>query len=303
MSDTTRVLFDAPGPKARVRYRILAVIGLLLLAGLVYVVYGRLDEKEQLTAARWDWVLTGSAWNNYLIPGIIDTLRAAAIAIVCASVLALALAMARMSDLAPLRWLAGIIVEFFRAVPVLVMMLFIFYFLSHRGWFPSDLNPLIGVVVGLTLYNSAVLCEVIRNGVTSLPAGQREAGLSIGLTSSQVRRSILIPQSLTAMLPTLVSQVIVITKDTALGYIILYPELLTRARNIGSAESATLPAYVVVAVLFILLNYALSKLAEWIENRQRKRNRSSGQVADANEPPPIAPIPAGGPGGGAVGGF
>lgn len=299
MSDTTRVLFDAPGPKARVRYRILAVIGVLLLVGLLYVVYGRLDEKEQLTAARWDWVLTGSAWNNYLIPGIIDTLRAAAIAIVCASVLALALAMARMSDLAPLRWLAGIIVEFFRAVPVLIMMLFIFYFLSHRGWFPSDLNPLIGVVVGLTLYNSAVLCEVIRNGVTSLPAGQREAGLSIGLTPSQVRRSILIPQSLTAMLPTLVSQVIVITKDTALGYIILYPELLTRARNIGSAESATLPAYVVVAVLFILINYALSKLAEWIENRQRKRNRSAGGVADANEPPPIAPIPAGlGQGGG-----
>lgn len=100
------------------------------------------------------------------------------------------------------------------------------------------------------------------------------------------------------MLPTLVSQVIVITKDTALGYIILYPELLTRARNIGSAESATLPAYVVVAVLFILLNYALSKLAEWIENRQRKRNRSAGQVADANEPPPIAPIPVGLGGGG-----
>lgn len=293
MSDTTRVLFDAPGPKARIRYRIMAVVGVLLLAAILYVVLDRFQEKGQLTAAKWDWVLGASAWKNYLIPGIIDTLRAAAIAIVCASVLALALAMARMSDVKPLRWLAGIMVEFFRAVPVLVMMLFIFYFLSHRGWFPSNLNPLIGVVVGLTLYNSAVLCEVIRNGVASLPSGQREAGLSIGLSPSQVRRTILIPQSLTAMLPTLVSQVIVITKDTALGYIILYPELLTRARNLGSLESATLPAYAVVAVLFILINYGLSKVAEALESRQRRRNRTAGPVAHADEAPPIVPTTEG----------
>lgn len=297
MSDPTRVLFDAPGPKARMRYRILAVVGFLLVLGLLYVIYGRLDEKNQLTAARWEWVITLSAWQNYLIPGIIDTLRAAAIAIVCASVLALILAMARMSDLPPLRWLAGIFVEFFRAVPVLIMMLFVFYFLSNQGWFPNTINPLIGVVVGLTLYNSAVLCEVIRNGVSSLPAGQREAGLSIGLSPSQVRRSILIPQSLTAMLPTLVSQVIVITKDTALGFLILYPELVTRGRNIGSSEAATLPAYVVVAVLFIILNYALSKLAEWMENRQRRRRRSAGPVGEAEAPaaiPTAAPTAGGG---------
>ena len=291
MSDTTRVLFDAPGPKARVRYRIMAVVGALLILGVLYVIYGRLDEKSQLTAARWDWVLESSSWTNYLLPGIWDTLRAAAISIVLSMVLALLLAMARMSDVAPLRWLAGVIVEFFRAVPVLIMMLFMFWFLVHRGWFPDSLNPMIGVVFGLTMYNSAVLCEVIRNGVASLPAGQREAGLSIGLSSAQVRRLILIPQSLTAMLPTLVSQVIVITKDTALGYLILYPELVTRARQLGSLESATLPAYVVAAVLFILLNYALSKVAEAVENRQRRRGRSAAKVGDATAPPPVAPIP------------
>lgn len=225
-------------------------------------------------------MLTASAWNNYLVPGIIDTLRAAAISIVCASVLALGLAMARMSDLAPLRWLASIMVEFFRAVPVLVMMLFIFYFLSHRGWFPSDLNPLIGVVVGLTLYNSAVLCEVIRNGVTSLPAGQREAGLSIGLTPSQVRRSILIPQSLTAMLPTLVSQVIVITKDTALGYIILYPELLNSVRQMGSRFGNMTVTFIVGAFLFIVINYAVTKLAEWLEQRLQRRKRTAAPIKE-----------------------
>lgn len=299
MSDTTRVLFDAPGPKARTRYRIMAVIGALAILAVLYVVYVRLDEKGQLTAARWDWVLTSNAWTNYLLPGIWDTLRAAAVAIILSMVLALLLAMARMSDLAPLRWVASVIVEFFRAVPVLIMMLFAFWFLVHRGWFPDSLNPMIGVIFGLTMYNSAVLCEVIRNGVASLPAGQREAGLSIGLSPAQVRRSILIPQSLTAMLPTLISQVIVITKDTALGYLILYPELVTRARQLGSAESATLPAYVVAAVLFILLNYGLSKVAEALENRQRRRGRSAAEVGDADAPPPVAPIPTPTAGGGA----
>ena len=119
-------------------------------------------------------------------------------------------------------------------------------------------------------------------GFLRLPANDyAPSAVDAYLSPSQVRRSILIPQSLTAMLPTLVSQVIVITKDTALGYIILYPELLTRGRNIGSSESATLPAYVVGAVMFILLNYALSKLAEWIETRQRRRHRTAAPVSHA----------------------
>lgn len=291
MSDSTRVLFDAPGPKARMRYRILAVVGALLVLGIAYLVLTRFQEEGQLEAARWDWILDSSSWTNYFLPGIWDTLRAAAIAIVLSMILALILAMARMSELLPLRWLASMVVEFFRAVPVLIMMLFAFWFLAHRGWFPDTLNPMIGVVFGLTMYNSAVLCEVIRNGVSSLPSGQREAGLSIGLSSAQTRRLILIPQSLTAMLPTLVSQVIVITKDTALGALILYPELLRRAIQLSSRESSILQVLLVAAVLFILINYTLSKIAEAVENRQRRRNRTAAPVGEAAAPPPLAPIP------------
>jgi glutamate transport system permease protein len=271
---SSAVLFDAPGPRTRRRHLILTIIAGIAMLGLAWLVIDRLADKGQLTADRWDWILDPNAWTNYLIKGLLDTLRAAAIAIVLSSVLALVLAMARMSEVAPLRWAAGIFVEFFRAVPVLIMMLFTYYFLSYERLTPSSINPLIGVVVGLTAYNSAVLCEVIRNGVASLPAGQREAGLSIGLSPSQVRRMILVPQALTAMLPTLISQVVVITKDSALGYIILYPELVTQARRLGSAQSATLPAYVVAAVIFILLNYGISKLAERLESRQRRRHRT-----------------------------
>lgn len=279
---SSSVLFDAPGPKARTRHRILAVIGLLAVLAMAYWVYGRMDEKNQFTAARWSPFLTWSAWDNYLIPGALATLRAAAIAIVISGVLALALAMARMSDIKPVRWAAGVFVEFFRAVPVLVMMIFSLALLNQLSVTPTSLNPLIATVSGLVWYNASVLCEVIRNGVSSLPAGQREAGLSIGLTPSQTRRSILVPQALTAMLPTLVSQIIVILKDSALGYIILYPELLTiGARQLGSRYGNTLQAYIIAAVLFILINYTLSKIAEAVESRQRRKGRTAGPVGSA----------------------
>lgn len=298
MSDTTRVLFDAPGPRARRRHLLIALVGLAAVGALLWWIYQRMAEKNQFTAARWEWLTDGTAWNNYLVPGAIDTLRAAAISIVLASILGLVLALARMSDFRVLRWATGVFVEFFRAVPVLIMMLFAFYFLSINQWTPSSINPLIGVVTGLTLYNSSVLCEVIRNGVASLPAGQREAGLSIGLTPAQTRRTILVPQALTAMMPILVSQIIVITKDSALGYIILYPELVTAARQLGSRFGATLPAYVLVAIIFIVLNYGISKLAEWVEGYQRRRGHTSGPVADTE----TLDQSMGGPGGQATAG-
>lgn len=293
MSDAARVLFDAPGPKARVRHRILAVVGVLALLALGYWVYRKMDETGQFTAERWGWILKPESWTDYLIPGIIDTLRAAVVAIVISIALGLLLAMGRMSEIAPLRWAAGVFVEFFRAVPVLIMMFFTFYVLVNNiKIFPDDFNPFVGVVVGLVCYNSSVLCEVIRNGVTSLPNGQREAGLSIGLSPSQVRRSILVPQALTAMLPTIISQVVVITKDTALGYLILYPELVTRARQEASAEGAVLPAYVVVVVIFILINYGIGKIAERVEARQRRKGRTAGQIGGTetlNQPPAGTP--------------
>lgn len=272
-----QVLFDKPGPKAVVRYRILAVIGALGIAAILGWILWRMWEKDQLTAAKWSPFLEWRIWEQYLLPGAWDTLRAAALAIVISMVFGLVLAMGRMSDVGPIRWVTTIFVEFFRAVPVLIMMIFGFFFLSIREWFPDSINPLLAVLAGLILYNSSVICEVIRSGVGSLPGGQREAGLSIGLSGPQTRRMILVPQALTSMLPSLVSQIIVILKDTALGYIILYPELLTRARQLGSAEAITLPAYLVVAAMFILINYSVSKLAEAVENRQRRRNTSAAK--------------------------
>ncbi|CAN5558189.1 amino acid ABC transporter permease [soil metagenome] len=282
-----QVLFDAPGPKAVIRHRIIAVVGLLALAAAIGYVLLRMNERGQLEADRWTSLVEPSSWTNYWFPGLWDLFRAAVVSIVLSLIVGLVLAMGRMSDLAPLRWATTIFVEFFRAVPVLIMMIFTFFYLSLQEWSNDSWNPFIGVVVGLTLYNSSVLCEVIRSGVGSLPNGQREAGLSIGLNSSQVRRTILVPQALTSMLPVIVSQIIVIVKDSALGFIILYPELLTQARNLSSSKGNVLQAYIFAAVLFILINYALGKLAEALENRQRRKAAGAGKKAkkDADEDP------------------
>ncbi|WP_298752709.1 amino acid ABC transporter permease [uncultured Serinicoccus sp.] len=279
-----QVLFDIPGPKARARHLLYGVLGTLVLLGLLVLVLIRMANRGQFEAAKWTPFLESNTWTFYLLPGLLATLQAAAVAVVLSMVFGIALAMLRMSDLTPVRWASGVFVEFFRAVPVLIMMIFTWQMLVKNPTMVRLMDTLgltganatfIAVVTGLVLYNASVICEIVRNGVGSLPGGQREAGLSIGLSSAQVRRSILVPQALTSMLPALISQIVVITKDSALGYIITYPELLSRTRQLGSANANTLAAYLVAAVIFILINYAITKLAEWIEGRQRRKRRGT----------------------------
>ncbi|GAA6524757.1 hypothetical protein IDVR_05510 [Intrasporangium sp. DVR] len=181
--------------------------------------------------------------------------------------------MGRLSHTPALRWVSTVIVEFFRSVPVLVMMIAAFYFYSYNNVFDSDLNPLAAVITGLTLYNGSVVAELIRSGVGSLPKGQSEAGLSIGLTPPQTLRIIQLPQAITAMLPALVSQLVVVLKDTALGAIITYDELLNKFAQIGSYKGNPVPAMLVIAMIFIVINYALTRVAAYVERRLRERGR------------------------------
>ena len=278
------ILFDAPGPLTRRRHLLYSVLAALFVFGVAAVVLWILWDKGQITPDKWAPVLTPAAWAQYFIPGIRATLTAALVAIVASFVLGLLLAMGRMSDLRILRILCAVVVEFFRAVPVLIMMLFVFFLLTYTLRLRGGTAPFIGVVVGLICYNGAVIAEVIRNGVASLPAGQREAGLSIGLNSSQVRRMILVPQALTAMMPTLVSQVVVILKDTALGYIILYPELLNSVRQMGSRFGNMTVAFIAGAVAFIVINWFITKFAEWLERRLQRRGLAPSRAAKA---PPV----------------
>lgn len=270
------VLFDAPGPKARLRHLVLAAIGGLFVMGVLGVIIWRFEQDGQLTSAMWKPFVTGEVWTEYIVPGLVSTLKAAAASIVGAMLFGIIFGLGRLSQMAPIRWVSGVIVEFFRAVPVLLMMYFTFYFFSSHNVFGFEHNSFAAVVTGLTLYNGAVIAELVRSGVFGLPTGQREAGLSVGLRRSQSLRSIELPQALTAMLPALVSQLVVILKDSALGTGILYPELLAQAGNIGSAYGNAIPAYIVAAALFILLNYALTLVAGRVERRINKRGKTAG---------------------------
>ncbi len=270
------VLFDAPGPKARARHSVLTAVGALLIVGVLYLAGARLAETGQLDAAKWAPFLTGTAWTAYLLPGLGATLTAAAISVVLAGIFGLIFGVGRLSTVRWIRIICGVVVEFFRAVPVLLMMYFAFTLYSRNGVFLPTINPLAAVVTALTLYNGSVIAELVRSGVHALPKGQSEAGLSIGLTPQQTLMTIQLPQALVAMLPALMGQLVVVIKDTALGYGITYMELLNQSKTLGSAYANTVPAYMVAAVLFIILNYAMTKLAGAVEARLRKRPVTAG---------------------------
>jgi glutamate transport system permease protein len=263
MSAEATVLFDAPGPKAIVRYRIFAAIGIVILLGLAFLVIRGLANpaNNQLTAEKWMPFLEWSSWADYLIPGLIGTLQAAAISVVLAIIFGVLLGMGRLSQLAVIRIPCGIFVEFFRAVPVLMMMFFAYYF------------GLFTLKIGLTFYNSCVIAELVRSGVGTLPRGQREAGYAIGMTASQTLTTILLPQAIAAMLPSIVSQLVVILKDSALAYAITYLELLRAGQNLAVYRGNLIPTLIVLAVIYIVMNWALTRVARALEARLRTGRR------------------------------
>jgi len=270
---TSSVLYDAPGPRAQLRNRAFAVAIVAVIATLGAWVTWQFAGKGQLTAAKWRPFLTADLWSTYIVPGAIGTLTAAAVSIVLASALGLALGAGRLSQSRPTRWACAVIVEFFRAVPVLIMMLFAYFLFALYDVFPSKELALAGVITGLTLYNAAVIAEIVRSGVHALPKGQREAAAALGLRSGQTMRSILLPQAITSMLPVLVSQMVVVLKDTAIGYQITFVEMVRQGTNIGSTYGNYIPALIVVAILMISVNFALSALATRLESRLRRSRR------------------------------
>ncbi|MEU9354033.1 amino acid ABC transporter permease [Streptomyces griseoloalbus] len=280
----TSVLYDAPGPRAKRRNAILSVVFIALLALALWWIYRTMDDKGQLEWALWKPFTQPEAWTTYLLPGLGDTLKAAALAMIIALPLGAVLGIARMSDHRWVRIPAASVVEFFRAIPVLLLMLFANEFFARSTDVSSADRPLYAVVTGLVLYNASVLAEVVRAGILALPKGQTEAAHAIGLRKSQTMTSILLPQAVTAMLPAIVSQLVVIVKDTALGGVMLgFTELLNSRGTLAANYANVIPSFIVVAVIFIVLNFILTSFASWLEGRLRRSKRSTGAVLGAEE--------------------
>jgi glutamate transport system permease protein len=277
MNDATAVLFDVPGPKARLRNLIFSVVAVAALLALAWFIYRKFDTNGQWDGERWKTLTLGTTWTTYLLPGLLATLKAFAAASVLSLALGVVLAVGRLSEVRPIRWLCGTMIEFFRALPLLVLMFFLYFVQQYIGIAQTSLFW--AIVLALMLYNGSVLAEVIRAGVNALPRGQREAGMAVGLRPLQIQQQILLPQAFRSMLPAIIAQLVVVMKDTALGYILGYQELLRNMDlvNANYGGTPTVQMAILVAAMFIAINMTLGWLATWVE-RRLSRSSKGGEV-------------------------
>ena len=258
------VLFDAPGPKAVVRHRIYTVLTVLALVGFVVYVLLRLDENGQLAYALWEPFVTPE-YVQAIWEGLLDTLKMAFSSIIGAVVFGLVFGIGKMSEHRWLRWPSWVVVEFFRAVPVLLMMIFL-YFAYGLGK-DATLSSYWCVVIALTVYNGAVLAEVFRAGVLAVPRGQAEAAYAIGLRKAQVMNLVLLPQAVKIMLPSIISQCVVALKDTALGYYITSPGLTFVGKQIYGEFQNQVQVAIVITAIYVVVNLILTAIATWVQKR------------------------------------
>ena len=262
-------LYDAVGPRGRRRIAIGSVIGVLVIAAILGLAAARLASRGAFDAELWR-VLTQSAVWRLIGRGLLATLRAAGLAMALSLPLGALLAIGRLSPRAWLSRPVGAWVQLFRGLPLLLLIFYLFLGLPQLG---IQVSTLWALVIGLTLYNSAVIGEIFRAGILSLPYGQTEAAYAIGLRRGQTLRIVLIPQALRRMLPALVSQLVTLLKDTSLGFIIGYAELLRLGR--GAVELLggrySIPVYTAIAVVYIAVNATLSLTARLLDRFTRRR--------------------------------
>lgn len=287
-SGEASALYDVPGPRTRRRHTLYGVLATVVILGLVGWVLYLLFDTDQFTAVKWTpFEYVGI--QELLLRGLGNTLKAFGISAVLALALGTVLAVGRLSEHRPVRWIATVLVEFFRAMPVLVMIFFVFIALK--------VQPLPALVTGLTLYNGSVLAEVFRAGIASVERGQREAAYALGMRKTQVMVHVLAPQAVRAMLPSIISQLVVALKDTSLGYLITYEEFLHAGKLIASNLDYDLPFIPVVMVIspvYIGMCMLLSWFAHWVARRERRNPKTEAAAVTPAGPGTL--LPGGTPG-------
>lgn len=268
------VLYDAPGPKTRRRSMIASIIGIIVIIAFFFWMYLTLaaprvnangaEQPGTFDPSRWDILARPDVWISFGT-ATLNTLQMAAAAAVFAVLIGILFSFGRTARFAWVRAITGVILEFVRGIPVLLMIFFVFLVFTAGSYWSG--------VFGLALYNGAIIGEALRAGVRSLPRGQREAGLAIGLTSLKAWVLIEFPQAFRQMLPIILAQLVVLLKDTSLAYIVSYPELartISNNRNFfGSRYMFTL--FAIGLVIYLCMNLALSWFARFVARRSGPR--------------------------------
>jgi glutamate transport system permease protein len=310
------VLYDAPGPRARRVTLIVSIVAAVLaVAGAYFFIYLPLKRNGHLSMELWGPLIDPNNENftqlwKRLGAGFRATIIAAVLAIICSLLVGTALAILRVQLrsmrttpavqmlVSVLNWVTRICVEVLRGIPVVITIFFVWVFLSEIG--ASELtiplsriglddivipSLLYSLVIGLTIYNGVVIGEILRSGMEGLPRGQREAADAIGLSTFQTIRMVLLPQAYRIMLPALISQLVVVLKDTSLGFIITYEEILRVAGQTIQFLGNGIQTYVVIGAIYISVNYALSKLAEYTQRRLARGRKAPRQPGGGAQPP------------------
>ncbi|MFD8594947.1 amino acid ABC transporter permease [Kitasatospora sp. NPDC059646] len=275
MTVESSALYDIPGPKAQARHRLYGILALVVIAAVIGWVIWMLFHTDQFTYQKW-MAFQYKGVQRLLLDGLGNTLKAFGWTVLFALPFGALFAAGRLSDHRAVRWVSTVVVEFFRAMPLLVMIFFIFVALK--------VEPLWALVAGLTLYNGSVLAEVFRAGVLAVPKGQKEAAFALGLRKTQVMTYVLVPQAVRAMLPTIVSQLVVALKDTSLGFLITFEEFLHAGKLIATNldyDLPFIPVVMVISPIYIGMCLLLSWLAKWLEARGRRSPKEAVPVAEA----------------------
>jgi len=248
------ILFAAPSSQARTVMRVASVLAaaalLLLAVGIVY----RFKDAGQLAPRLWEYFAWATTW-SFLARGLLGTLASAAMAAVIALALGLVLLMGRMAPLRLVRWPSIAAIEFLRGTPTLLLIYVCFLVLPSVG---IKLSTYWMLTLPIGLSTAAVVAEVYRAGVLAVPRGQTDAARSLGLTESKVFFLVVFPQALRYIVPALVAQLVIVVKDTTFGYVVTYGELMQNAKVLIANYHALVPVYLVVALLYCLVNYAIS---------------------------------------------
>ena len=256
-------LYEEPGPKTRRKMVIGTVISLVLLVALAAWVVYRFWVTGQLSARSWELFSWRTTW-RYLFKGLEGTFAVALTAAALSLVLGMLLMLGRTSHLRVLSAVCAVLTNVLRGVPSLLFIYFFFFAMPNLG---IKMPAFWMLCIPVTLAASGVLAEVFRAGVNAVPRGQTEAGLSIGLTRWKVKTKIVLPQAIRFVIPSLISQLVVVVKDTALAYVVSYPDLMQNAQVLRTNYDALVSTYLVVAVIYILINSLINKAAVAVSRR------------------------------------
>lgn len=286
MSDTFSYLYDTPGPRARRRILIGSVLSAVIIAAVIAAGLWQFASHGQLDAERWAPFAQWPIW-QYLLTGFLGTLQAAAITAVLAAPLGALFAVARLSPVRIIRWLATGYIEIARTVPVLLLVYLMLFGLPHYG---INLPVLWKLVIPLTVANSAVFAEIIRAGVLSLPRGQEEAALGLGMLRRQALQHVVLPQALRNVTPSMLSQLVSVLKDTSLGYIVAFTELLYRGQVLSAFNHLLVQTFLVVTFIYLVFNASITGLAARLRGRTNRRGNPAPELPVIELPAPELPV-------------